>query len=320
MIRTYEIALAILFLDRLGQEADKAVIRSLGLRLAGGQRTFGGWGYSCAIMQPSQEKKLLDVLSKANLENGLPPLPQTNFGARVGRGPDGADNSNTQFAILALWAARRYGLPVDVCLAKVEQRFRSSQQADGWFYFYRAGQGWGSMTCVGILGLGVGRGAEFQLRRSDEKQEAKVDQAFSAGLWALAAHMKDPSDRHSHGIGPKGTLNYYFLWSVERVGVLCNLETIGGKDWYRWGVELLLPAQRPDGSWLGRGSGGSPIIDTSMALLFLKKSDLLPDLRETLQKRLKITDPWLDGKGSTPGKSPGEKSESNRKSSSARPG
>jgi hypothetical protein len=34
-----------------------------------------------------------------------------------------------------------------------------------------------------------------------------------------------------------------------------------------------------------------------MALLFLKRSDLLPDLRETLQKRLTIIDPGLEAKG-----------------------
>jgi hypothetical protein len=52
-----------------------------------------------------------------------------------------------------------------------------------------------------------------------------------------------------------------------------------------------------------------------MALLFLKRSDLLPDLRETLQKRLKITDPGLDTK-----KSPGEKSDPKRGTDKKSPG
>ncbi len=116
------------------------------------------------------------------------------------------------------------------------------------------------------------------------------DEGIALGLQALGRHMTDPNDTRalaaSKGLGPKGKLNLYFLWSVERVGVLYNLKTIGGKDWYRWGVDLLLPAQNRDGSWTGRGNGGTaPVIDTSMALLFLKRSDLLPDLRETLQKR-----------------------------------
>lgn len=50
------------------------------------------------------------------------------------------------------------------------------------------------------------------------------------------------------------------------------------------------------------------MIDTSFALLFLKRSDLLPDLRETLQKRLLITDP-----GDPKTTSPGEKKEQDKK-------
>jgi hypothetical protein len=53
---------------------------------------------------------------------------------------------------------------------------------------------------------------------------------------------------------------------------------------------LLLPAQRRDGSWLGRGSGGYPVADTCFALLFLRRSDLMPDLRRELAKRVRIVD------------------------------
>ena len=64
-------------------------------------------------------------------------------------------------------------------------------------------------------------------------------------------------------------MNAYFLWAVERVGVLYSLKTIGNKDWYRWGVRALLPNQRADGSWFGNGYSGSDAkLDTAMALLF----------------------------------------------------
>jgi len=127
------------------------------------------------------------------------------------------------------------------------------------------------------------------------------DQGLVRGLRILGNYMSDPSDTRGtaawSGNGPKGAVSLYYLWSLERVGVFCNVRTIGGKDWYRWGVDLLLPTQKADGSWVGRGSGGSPVIDTCFALLFLKRSDLLPDLRETLQKRVTISDPGLDPKG-----------------------
>ena len=47
------------------------------------------------------------------------PLPPTKH--------DTVDHSNTQFAVLALWVARRHGMPVDYALWKTEQRFRALQ-------------------------------------------------------------------------------------------------------------------------------------------------------------------------------------------------
>src|SRR5208282_4758720 len=52
-------------------------------------------------------------------------------------GPKGVmdDNSNTQFAMLALWAARRHDVPVERSLALSELRFRVSQLRSGaWAY------------------------------------------------------------------------------------------------------------------------------------------------------------------------------------------
>src|SRR5262249_39207659 len=46
-----------------------------------------------------------------------------------------SDNSNTQFAILALWVAQRHGVPMERTLKLMVQRFRQSQNADGsWGY------------------------------------------------------------------------------------------------------------------------------------------------------------------------------------------
>jgi hypothetical protein len=77
--------------------------------------------------------------------------------------------------------------------------------------------------------------------------------------------------------------NLYFLWSVERVAVLYDLQTIGGKDWYRWGAEILVANQGPHGNWANGGyHGASPVLDTSLALLFLKRANLAKDLTNKL--------------------------------------
>ncbi len=55
-------------------------------------------------------------------------------------------------------------------------------------------------------------------------------------------------------------------------------------------------------------------MQTCFALLFLKRSDLLPDLRETLQKRLTITDPGASPGEKTDPKSDGKKKKGKSKS------
>ncbi len=62
--QTYEIALAILFLDRLGNPADEDLIQSLALRLIRGQTTGGGWNYVCQPLNKEMEAKLLMALKE----------------------------------------------------------------------------------------------------------------------------------------------------------------------------------------------------------------------------------------------------------------
>jgi hypothetical protein len=314
LFRTYDLALAILFLDRLGDVGDRPLIRSLALRLVAAQNRFGGWGYDCRLLTKAQEKKLEKGLRKKNRADLPKKLRlQVDPNGRSSRSPDQGDNSNTQFALLGLAAARRHGLPLEYPVGLVELRFRRSETAAGWDYYWNLGirRGYGSMTCAGLLGLAVGRAGGEEKPRPEGKDEQvrRGDPAIAWGLKVLGAYLGDPTDYRAGDpeLVPRGALNLYFLWSVERVGVLCGVDTIGGIDWYRWGAELLLRAQRRDGSWLGGGSGGYPAADTSFALLFLKRSDLLPDLRKELYKRVRIVDPGpfpkKDSKGNKGAKS-----------------
>src|SRR5262249_55628804 len=79
-------------------------------------------------------------------------------------------------------------------------------------------------------------------------------------------------------------INIYFLWTVERVGVLYNVRTLAGKDWYRWAADQLLDTQDDDGSWhQGHYWGSTRLIDTCLALLVLKRADLAADLSGRLE-------------------------------------
>jgi hypothetical protein len=81
-------------------------------------------------------------------------------------------------------------------------------------------------------------------------------------------------------------MNLYYLWSIERVGVLYQLKTIEGKDWYNWGADQLLPKQQPSGAWNVPGyPGHNQVIDTCFVLLFLRQANLAKDLTSKLALR-----------------------------------
>jgi hypothetical protein len=195
-----------------------------------------------------------------------------------------SDNSNTQFAILALWAARRHQVPTERTLNLVAKRFHVSQNGDGsWGYHFRIDgkePERRATTCVGLLGLAVAYGAQED---ADVKALSAQDPRIIKGITALAKNVGEPKDRTEN----VPMTDLYFLWSVERVGVLFDLPTIGGKDWYRWGAEILLANQTKNGNWeKGEYHGNHPTIDTCLALLFLKRANLAADLTALIPFRL----------------------------------
>jgi len=341
LTHTYSIALSLLFLDRLGEEADVPIIESLTVRLLAGQNANGGWHYQCPDV-PDTEARRLTGLLKQRSELSTRPRPgdpqrtldkagdpqrianqrklteeirqqleviNRAVGRRDGRADD---NSNTQFATLALWVARRHGLPTDGALTLLNARFRASQNGDGgWAYSHhthspgeaRGGKSTATMTCAGLLGLAVVHGAigEAALRTEKPKdgekpkegeKSAKIpdptrDPAVRAALTAIGSAIGHPVGKKGAPVLANGGRVYYFLWSMERVAVAFGLKTIGGKDWYDWGSEILVANQQADGSWKGDFSGMGA--DTCFALLFLRRANLARDL--TLALRGKVEDP-----------------------------
>jgi hypothetical protein len=357
---TYEISLAILFLDRHGKKGDKTVIQALALRLIAGQNTNGGWDYDCPKLTDKEATDLLTMLKKTRpkappilidkgdkgdktLPNPLdkkndlkqtipdkdktgnpglnspalaapqiaaPGVPPKQPPKKDGKPPKGGpksnrdDNSNTQFAMLALWAARRHDIPVENVMALIEKRFRTSQMDNGaWGYHYNDGsRGKPSMTCVGLLGLALGNGSAGELALRNYKGDPKaapaakkpagVEAAIALGIEALAPHL----EKHIiEGQNFPPGISLYFVWSVERVGVLYGFRKIGEHDWYEWGVNLLLPTQRiNNGCWDTHSyPGANPTIDTCFALLFLKRVNLVQDLTDNLRLYIGITEPGV---------------------------
>jgi hypothetical protein len=358
---TYSISLVIMALDRLGGEKDKALMESLTRRLLKGQNLSGGWSYICPVdaedvrrlqAQLVADRQADDKADAGKPASNLPPQAR-QFDKRLGNpaggipappnqpfaavppgpafgGPQG-DNSNTQFATLALWVARRqkFDLAVDKALAGVERRFRNCQNADGgWTYVPVPGPGTpstASMTCAGLLGLGIGFGVHHEtvmrtdLRvgkkkpKPDALRDPNRDPIIRAGLLALGRLIKGPfktaqsvnwplvgpgnlglannkfvgQNARAANLPGGGRPDYYALWSIERVAMAYGLKTFDKQDWYSWGADIILANQRPAGNWSDGGyTGGGTLTDTCFALLFLRRSNLASDLTDKLKGRV----------------------------------
>ena len=60
--KTYNLALAILLLDKLGDPNDEEIIQKLALHFIAGQTSTGGWSYVCPKLTKQQEQALLSRL------------------------------------------------------------------------------------------------------------------------------------------------------------------------------------------------------------------------------------------------------------------
>ncbi|MFO1005531.1 MAG: prenyltransferase/squalene oxidase repeat-containing protein [Planctomycetaceae bacterium] len=107
---TCDIALAILFMHRVGGRDSRPEIRELAARLIAGQNVEGGWGGTCP-------KASAGILSNPDER----PKPQAGVG----------DNISTQFAVQGLWAASSWGVDIRETMSQVSDRFAETQREDG---------------------------------------------------------------------------------------------------------------------------------------------------------------------------------------------
>jgi hypothetical protein len=269
----YSNCLCVMFLDRLHKKnmrekdgifthSETSTILSMASKITKGQGDDGGWGY--------------------------------NY-------PGASDNSNTQFAVVALWISRKYTKPggdIDKALKKAEKKFRTSQHRGGSWAYDMQGSGsalgpTASMTCAGLLGLALGAGTdrrqqEAQFRGqgasssgsiADPYQKLAEDPQVREGKAYLVAAL--PSHTDARASGEHST---YFLWSLERVCKLYRWNKRNfGLDWFAMGANWLISKQdQRTGGWSVDHLTSNPNVDTSFALLFLAESNLLGGLSNAL--------------------------------------
>ena len=198
--------------------------------------------------------------------------------SKINRG----DNSNTQYALLALNAAAEVGVKVRPEVWKLARDYWLKYQLpDGsWSYTPEGNNGpTASMTCAGIsslviTGLKRYRGIERLVGEEEVEDcgQGGGDLALQRGINWMASHFMV-----GQNFGAGQQWKYYYLYGLERTGRLSGVRFFGSHDWYREGAEELVHDQdKLAGFWRGvqyEGSGPMrpPIIATSFALLFLAK-------------------------------------------------
>jgi hypothetical protein len=127
----------------------------------------------------------------------------------------------------------------------------------------------GSMTTAGLAGLAICQDELWSSRRFTPEARARSRRAIRDAL----AWLQDNFDVTKNPGQPANAWHHYYLYGLERAGILSRSRFVGKFDWYLEGAQFLLASQRGNGSWAGDQAG---TIDTSFAILFLRRSTTRP--------------------------------------------
>ncbi len=192
------------------------------------------------------------------------------------------DNSNTQFAMLALHEADHAGAPAsEKTWLLALDHWLAEQREDGSWGYYRGMDGTGTMTSAGVACVSAAS------RRVKDKAKLEAAQAAlkRAEKW-LTDHFTVEANPPSSNSAKFKLWHFSYLSDMERAARLAGWSKIGEHDWRQEGTETLLKMQnRADGSWRGTGFAETDtVIATSLALLFLRSEPPPPSGKADAEK------------------------------------
>jgi hypothetical protein len=250
-------------------------------------------GLKCQVLAAASPAKYAKELQDAAtwLAKAQTDVGNWGYGGATNRGH--GDNSNTQYALQGLHEAANAGaiVPKEVW-TKAQTYFANTQLRDGgWTYVFSGPQGanaYGSMTMAGLASLyicgaklDVGGTKAFVNGLYPDCGKYRQNEALAAGLAWVARNFSVAENPKSPN---RAQWLHYYLYGMERVGMISGLRVFGSHDWYREGAAYLVGTQKADGSW------GQPY-DTAFSVLFLAKGNR-PVLVQKLQwKSMTVRNP-----------------------------
>lgn len=305
---TYKVALQAMVLEELDRVKHQKRIFHCAQFLVDNQSPSGQWSYGKPTILPDfpagvPTKAANPVRSATGVvEFGgprtKPPVRQKVAVKRLrawpAAGDEGTegDNSNSQYAALGLRACHDAGIVIpSETIARAAAWWRKTQlsedkereeednddrgnkPAPGKRVATGGGaarpRGWGYSSGEDPSGsMTAGAVGSLVIYDYIQGKDWKKDPDIADGMSWLASRF---TVRENPGRGAEW--HFYYLYALERVGMLYGTDLIGGHAWYAAGATWLLDSQNPDGSW---GKNGSEEEDTTwntcFALLFLRRS------------------------------------------------
>nr|MBP9891764.1 hypothetical protein [Planctomycetota bacterium] len=130
---------------------------------------------------------------------------------------------------------------------------------------------YGSMTCSALTCLMTALDLAAQMTPEQQRTEFGGPVNFNAWKQNAAASFEGGVAWMELRFSVTRNANYgrswyyYYMYGLERVGVLCDVRYLGEHDWYAEGASALVCLQTPANDWAGNA------VDTAFALLFLKR-------------------------------------------------
>ncbi|WP_145310469.1 HEAT repeat domain-containing protein [Gimesia fumaroli] len=228
--------------------------------------------------------------------------------------PNNGDTSITQYAILGLWAAERAGMTIPTTVWDKAARWHLSTQLPTGAFSYHPGDRAGSAPkhTMSVAGTGSMYVISMQLYPDGKLRSGPVTKQSTPskkrfGFLEKVELTEKEKGKDEKNLFTKPTISYaalqggkakganwvvnnynvrsptgwpnYYLYGIERIAALANVEKLGPHDWYADGARQLLATQRDDGSW--KGVGNIPA-STCLAIIFLSKATV-----KTLGRRYK---------------------------------
>ena len=263
------------------------------LREPANQKTVYEIGVAISLLTQIGDAESLEIAAKLYQRLLALQKPNGSF-AYAGEG----DTSVTQYAILAMWAAKNGGVLDHWSEGPLERAanwlLRTQAPAGNWAYHgadpgaYRRirqthepsptmwAAGAGSLyISADALGLrpttrGPSAASPFIPVEPVEADTHAVDPDYFLQSLALA-------DKYGQRLPLETEWQYYYLYAMERYHSLRSAlhgDPAAGAEarWYDAGVELLTRTQRDNGSFQSKETNCPPSVDTSLAVLFLLRS------------------------------------------------